>query len=343
MAPQREVRLRKNKIREALLSGVPLGDVCLTFDVSEQYVQTCLSSKDKKVLKERAKQQKLDTGISENQKYVTPKQRERMEFENKILELVRNGNSLTQVAEIYDLSRERIRQILKKYNVSIREIRKNESLEEAKRKLSRYEEISQFIFEHPGISERELSSTFPDDYLQEVIVKRRALILEEFPLNDEGETQLRVDIIKSLRDASLLSYPLTGSAYDRLLDEGLITGLSRGRILQVFGSWNAACSQAEVEPGVTFRNITYVRTYSRNDMIRVVGQFLRDSFWVEKSGGMHDYDPWRQTQDVSDSLPSSGTIRNQVHPSWKRVKQLALVELRRNWSNPDTSLKVVEQ
>ena len=66
-------------------------------------------------------------------------------------------------------------------------------------------------------------------------------------------------------------------------------------------------------------------------MLRVVGQFLIDDDLRGYAGGVHRYGGWRASQEFGDSIPSDGTIRNQVNQSWKRVKDLALVELRSSW------------
>ena len=153
--------------------------------------------------------------------------------------------------------------------------------------------------------------------------------------------QVRDDIIRSLKDASLLAFPVTGNSYDELLENGVIQGVTRGRIMQVFGSWTAACEYAEVEPGAPLKNVTYVRSYSKGEMLRVVGQFLIDDDMRGWTGGVHSYGTWRTMQEFADILPSGGTIRNQVNSSWRRVKELALTELRSSWSG--TSISKLEE
>ena len=142
-----------------------------------------------------------------------------------------------------------------------------------------------------------------------------------------------MDILDSLRAASLLSFPLTANAYDHLVADGFVNGVSSMRIVQVYGSWREACRRADVEPGEALKNVDYVRKYAVKDMIHVVGQFLLDDDKEGRVGGMHSFGPWRERQEFSDSLPSAGTIRNQVDPSWKAVKRLALLELRKSWAS----------
>jgi hypothetical protein len=192
--------------------------------------------------------------------------------------------------------------------------------------------LTKYIREHPGISLSELGMEFPQDdlALRRAANRHKALILETFPIGGDSGTKTREDIIQSLKEASLLAFPLSGKAYDELLEQGLIHGLSRARVIQVFGSWIAACELAQVEAGVP-RKAEYVRNYGYNEMLKVVGQFLVDDDLRGFTGGVHSYASWRSSQELADILPSQGTIQNQIDRSWKRVKELALVELRSGW------------
>ena len=190
-----------------------------------------------------------------------------------------------------------------------------------------------FIRAHPGICYRELIEMFPkrDNEIQEAVRRHPALILDQFPIAEEPEFEEREDILESLRSASLLKYPLSGVAYDQLLAEGFVKGVSRIRVLQVYGSWTAACERAGVESGEALKNVEYVRRYSQYEMLGVVGSFLLDDDLEGGSGASHKYEPWKAKHELADSLPSSGTIRNYISASWIRVRQLALAELRKSW------------
>lgn len=268
---------------------------------------------------------------------------------------IKAGRTLEQLGTEFGVTRERIRQLLEPVvavsgSRSLREFRSFTQRKELKRKeaekfdrIQKQSEISSFIQDHPGISLNELLNIFAgfEAEVNNASNAHPALVLDVYPLENDDEEIDRVDIIDSLKAASLLSFPLTGNAYDRLLSEGYIKGVSRVRIMQVYGTWTEACLRAEVESGEPLKNVAYVRRWSEREMIQVVGQFLIDEDKMGRTGGVHTFGAWRSLQESADSLPSEGTIRNQVNGSWKRVKQLALVELRRNWSNPDFPLKVV--
>jgi hypothetical protein len=254
------------------------------------------------------------------------------------------GKTLDAVGQEMKVSRERVRQLLlpilaqlgvdglKSLRFMAQHGRQVSDSQRSQLAANLQANLTKFIREHPGISLSELGLEFPHDdlALRRAANRHKALILETFPIGGEGGTKTREDIIQSLKEASLLTFPLSGKAYDQLLEQGLIHGLSRGRVIQVFGSWIAACELAEVEAGIP-RKAEYVRNYGYNEMLKVVGQFLVDDDLRGFTGGVHSYASWRSSQELADILPSQGTIRNQIDRSWKRVKELALVELRSGW------------
>ena len=264
----------------------------------------------------------------------------------QVLEGVATGKSLDVLGSEMNLSRERVRQMilpifsqvgvdgLLGLRLKAQRKRQDVDIQKVQQVSEIRSDLTMFIRAHPGVSVAELGEVFLDNDEEVLSAAKRhgALVLRIFPIPEDKELKIRSDIIQSLKDASLLAFPLTGISYDELLEQGLIIGVSRGRILQVFGTWIAACENAEVEPGTALKGVTYVRTYSYKEMLRVVGQFLIDDDLRGFKGGVHSYGDWRTSQELADILPSQGTIRNQVDTSWKRVKELAMVELRSTWT-----------
>jgi hypothetical protein len=255
------------------------------------------------------------------------------------------GQTLEMIGQRSGVSRERVRQILEPVIVqcnanNLRGLRDFSRRDISRRdaqldndSLSRITVIGSYIREHPGILRAELMSQFPDE-IEEVnsaCAEHSLLVLDTQDPMHNAEFEDRLDIIESLQAASLLSFPLTGVAYDQLVAEGYVKGLSRQRILQVYGSWNEACRRAGVEPGEPLKNVTYVRKFSELEMIRVVGQFLLDQDRLGRAGGRQAYAPWRESHDLADSIPSEGTICNQVNSSWTVVRRLALLDFREHW------------
>jgi hypothetical protein len=264
----------------------------------------------------------------------------------EVIDAVVRGRTLEDIGQEMRITRERVRQFLAPVFahvgvdglISLRTMaqRDRQQIETqfSLQEMNFQSELTDLIRMHPGISITELHDRFPEqkDAVEKAAKRHRALVLERFPIEFDTEMQVRDDIINSLKDASLLAFPVTGNSYDELLENGVIQGVSRGRIVQVFGSWTAACEYAEVEPGAPLKNVTYVRSYGKGEMLRVVGQFLIDDDMRGRAGGVHSYGTWKSLQEFADILPSDGTIRNQVNSSWRRVKELALVELRSSWS-----------
>ncbi len=263
-----------------------------------------------------------------------------------LLESLLQGATLEDLGKNLGVTRERARQLLEPIvsqcgagNLRrLRELgqaRKRRMEERRAEKISlRAGEIRDFISQHPGVLVDELILLFPDEQTQvrSMALRHRALILDSLEVEADTESLGREDILDSLRAASLLCFPVTGIAYDQLLADGFIQGVSRVRVMQVFGSWSHACARAGVESGESLKKVEYVRKYSLSELLRVVGQFLIDEDREGRAGGAHSYDLWRERQEFAESLPSSGTLRNQVHNSWREVRRMALIELRGTWA-----------
>jgi hypothetical protein len=268
------------------------------------------------------------------------------------IEGVSAGLTLETIGKKLGVSRERVRQILEPISsqfgaeslLRLRELINTEQERLVHRKslvdVGVTESIADFIRSHPGISRLELEERFPKLRAQvdAACKKHKALVLETYPLKSDDESVDRVDVLTSLREASTLSFPLTGEAYDQLLSDGLVSGVTRARIMQIYGTWAEACARAEVLCGEPLKNVTYVRRFSEKELLQVVGQFLLDEDRQGRSGAMRCYEPWKLGQELSELLPSSGTIRNHVSSSWKRVRELALQELRALWDLEDRSV-----
>lgn len=265
------------------------------------------------------------------------------------IEGVSAGLTLEAIGEKLGVSRERVRQILEPISAQLgadsiyqlRDLINTESKRQVRRRSlidsGVMDSIAIFIRNHPGISRPELVEWFPDNRAQvdAACRKHQALLLETYPLEPDDERLDRVDVMASLKAASILRFPLTGVAYDQLLSDGLVSGVTRPRILQIYGTWAEACARAEVLCGEPLKNVTYVRRFSEQELLQVVGRFLLDEDSQGRSGAMHCYEPWKFRQELSELLPSSGTIRNHINSSWKRVKELALLEMRGFWHSEE--------
>jgi hypothetical protein len=252
------------------------------------------------------------------------------------------GDTLESIASSLDISRERVRQLLKKLGIdnkflSEREAANNVGVNETR------EAISEWIQEHPGCTPAEIALIFgvPENVIAGMIPRRSAhLVLnsrfEKAPKEMEARKNSKSRIIQAIRHAATIhdeetrphqseTLYLTGPRYTSLQKRGLIDGPTVPRILQVFGTWHNACDNSGVSCDEPVRE-TYVRRWSRTEMSRSVAEFLI----TEGHNGVSKYDKWAR---VDDTRPGFMTIRNEFG-GWKTAYEEALRLLRTNWVLP---------
>lgn len=164
------------------------------------------------------------------------------------------------------------------------------------------------------------------------------LILGADEIHDAGRraesptvASTRARAIAAMQAASLLVAPLSHQNYTSLVREGRVAGPSVARIVQLFGSWTSACSEAGVRSGDALRR-HYSRTWSREDVIGHVSSFLLEP---EYRGASNRYDEWRATRGQG-STPSLGTVRNLCGTRWNDIRTAALRSMRAQWATPGT-------
>ena len=133
----------------------------------------------------------------------------------------------------------------------------------------------------------------------------------------------------ALQAASLMVNPLSHQNYTALVKEGRVKGPSVARIVQLFGSWTAACHAVGVASGEPLRK-NYERTWSRDDLLTFVVRFLRDPAF---RGASHQFDVWRATVNSHEKVPSLGTVRNIVGGTWNDIRTTALRLMRSEWDS----------
>ena len=208
-------------------------------------------------------------------------------------------------------------------------------------KAERRSELTGRIAEHlrsfPGSTLGEISAAL-DASLADVSVASRPvdwLILDESELvAPTGRTES--DVIRATREkaraamqaANLLVTPLSHQAYTTLVREGRVKGPSVARIVQLFGSWTAACSDVGVTSGEPLRK-NYERSWTSDDLLGFVERFLREP---EYRGASHQYDKWRASLIHAEKVPSLGTVRNIVGGTWNDIRTGALRRMRLRWA-----------
>lgn len=240
------------------------------------------------------------------------------------------GLTLDEIGAEFGLTRERVRQLLKKYRgpsaAEIRDLRAGEA-EAAQR--AHDQAVSGGIREvldgrgpmtvaevadATGLVASEISKHWPQD-------------LAHLRLWGAGQGESRwtdEDICEALRQASVYEFPLTTTAYSQLLQVGQVDGPSVPRIGQRFGSWSAACAAAGVVAGDA-PNREYESKWSDEELLQVARAYLVDP---NAPSSAHGFNEWKR--DNAPDGPSAQTLRNRFG-SWTEVKRRALAQ---GGSNP---------
>jgi hypothetical protein len=235
------------------------------------------------------------------------------------------GITLDEIGAEYGVTRERVRQLLKKYGGptanEIRELR-------AAQALSAQREHEEAV---TGVIREALEGRGPatvDEMTQATgidggdISKYWPKELAHLRLWGAGQGESRwtdEDICEALRQASVYEFPLTTTAYSDLLKVGQVNGPSVPRIGQRFGSWSAACAAAGVVAGDPW-NREYESKWSDEDLVQIARSYLTDPNFPNSA---HRFDEWKR-ENAPDG-PSAQTLRNRFG-SWTEVKRRALAQ-----------------
>ena len=181
------------------------------------------------------------------------------------------GMTLQEIADQFGMTRERVRQIIKSEGVA--EARAARKLEAERRARQQAED------------------------------RARELDVRSAARHEARSAERRQIVIQSLQRAATYAHPLTGAAYDRLIEIGEIAGPSRQTVANVFGSWIEACDAAGIECGRSAR-VEYKRRWSKAEMLAYVRICQSE---IGRVPTAHGYDAWAKTYD---GAPSAGTVRN---------------------------------
>jgi hypothetical protein len=265
-----------------------------------------------------------------------------------VLGLAQSGMNLTKTSDLVSMSRERVRQILKKkFNFNIRDLNNMRRDQERLATSQLSDQVQTWVISHPGCTYEEISSA---NRIQEATVVEflskpvQHLVLldpvkfENFDNYAKFTREQVLDALKKafdLRNPSSSMYssqivrPLTGPSYDRFRRNGAVIGPSVPRILQIFGTWRKACEEAGVPSESPVRS-DYVRQWTDEDLLNQVSQFLLQS----ASGANIAFDQWCRSDP---SRASFGTVRKQLQLSWSQIKREAILELRKSWKPTDST------
>jgi hypothetical protein len=261
-----------------------------------------------------------------------------------------DGETLQNVGTSLGVSRERIRQRLKRVGISLRDRQRLEvagrsnrekQAEQTRARLTPL--IERFVRGHPGCFDHEIAVLHGVSVpmVHSLIKNVACLVLRECDVDAVGRVNLPATIkarrsaLSSLKLAGTYCFPVTGVEYDKLLRGGFIKGPSRMRIVQVFGTWKAACEEAGVECGFGSLQPGRNAAFTASEIIESVCAFLEDEGY---QGASYQYEQWRARHNTHDDIPCFGVIRKTLGPSWKQVRYKALLALRQRWHQQPPSI-----
>lgn len=234
------------------------------------------------------------------------------------------GDTLEEIGEQVGLTRERVRQIIKRHGGEefdrLLKSRKKASSDHVR---ADQEVLREYIWGHPGVTFAELEANFglPESEIRETFTRLDLKLVDGFG-GERVRNQIWSDekILSSLRVAATHFFPLTTGNYESLIAVGELEGPSVPLISQRFGTWTNACQLAGVE-SVESKTI-YNLKWTEGEVLKFVGDFL---MVLGSSNSIQAYEEWRLGQ--SEEVPSTAHIRN-VFGTWPEARDLALAQKR---------------
>jgi lambda repressor-like predicted transcriptional regulator/DNA-binding transcriptional regulator YdaS (Cro superfamily) len=242
-----------------------------------------------------------------------------------IVELRKQGLTLDAIGMRVNLTRERVRQVLRRdaLGLSSGAIKQGQERLKSHLKVIDHERIFSLISANwtsycrmtfadlaklIGISESKLKQSISP--IQYVYLQANQVSTIARLWTDE-------QCIQSLRDAATFEFPLTVLKYRRLIESGTVKGPTVALFWQRFGSWVNACDLAGVENGEAQRE--YDRNWTDKELLRFVRWFMfqrEDGRW-----SIENFETWSKGPDVSG--PSTGLLRLRLG-TWSQIRVLAL-------------------
>ena len=245
--------------------------------------------------------------------------------DSRIIELRKEGKTLDEIGKEVALTRERVRQILKKLepDLDFEEIRNEAQVREQYEFNQQFHHIHQSIrdkwseFQYSKFSEVAKFFDIPEWKVRKSLSRIQYVYLQANEERKVAQSWTDEQCLESLRAAATYSFPLTVLKYRRLLEVGEVSGPTPALMWQRFGSWVTACELAGVEYGEAMRE--YNRTWSDIELVKFVRRFMHsreDGKWaIEK------YEDWRRLPEIEG--PSAALLRLRLG-TWSEIRVLAL-------------------
>ena len=267
----------------------------------------------------------------------------------RVLELRMSGLTLDEIGKQFGLSRERIRQILKK---TYKLVEGNSALEgktfsdffankthEARGEERRIKKEKMgvidssarvFLNSRPGATHLELCRELgvSEEDLQISLQPQTAKFIWTDPQEKTNKSPFSDEaILEALKQAEAFESPISAPIYRDLVERGLVHGPGPQTVAQRFGTWKRACELADVTYNEAIRS-SYDKQWTEIEMLKHVVDFL-----LNKSFGkaFQNYDEWRI--ETMTSAPSGAHVRKKFE-TWIDVRNKALIYMRENNIKP---------
>lgn len=259
------------------------------------------------------------------------------------------GMTLEQIGQEQGVTRERIRQIIKKllsraeehkehagFNIKdmfeSRLIASKEApkILEQKNRAELEKRAIQIIENNPGIKLSHLSSTLGvDEELLSLALQRHAkkFIYSEERDSANASTFSDEDLLEALRLAEAFESPTNRNLYDDLVRRGIIKAPGSQTIMKRFGTWIRACDLANVSHNESARE-NYEKLWAEEEILDYVIEFLKNRNF---GAGIDSYDEWRI--ETFTNAPSGAHTRN-TFSTWINAKNMALQKMREEGISP---------
>jgi DNA-binding CsgD family transcriptional regulator len=243
----------------------------------------------------------------------------------KIIQLRKEGNTLDEIGREVSVTRERVRQILKKHapDIVFGDIREKKEEDELKQFKLRNVEIHEMIkknwhdYQYLKFEDLALNFAIPVWRLRRCLSRIQYVYLQANEERKVAQSWSDEECLKSLQSAATFAFPITVTKYRRLLETGDVIGPTPALLYQRFGSWIQACERAGVEYGEALRE--YNRTWNDTELITSVRKFMYqrdDGKW-----SLEKYEEWRRSPAVEG--PSMALLRLRFG-SWTEIRVLGL-------------------
>jgi hypothetical protein len=247
-----------------------------------------------------------------------------------IVDRRKKGLSLQEIADEFDMTRERVRQILVKQapHLTAKEVRRIQNDRAEQDFLNRRSEIAELFqarwseFKNMSVSEVADSTDFSESEILTMTPKMIIQILKGNEIIDHSNLLkfTETECLDAIVQAATMHYPLKMKDYVKLVGTGVIDGPSVPLLFKRFGSWTQACEAAKVEFVPALRD--YDRVWSEQDLNNFVFEFVQTQLGAQDS--WDDFCAWLDLK--GDGYPSPATIRNRLG-SWREIRSAAYSRL----------------